>query len=227
MPKRNMSLEEMLFRGPPPPPQHLASVALPFVKQAKPRYKVFREDLERIQGDAVDAAKAGGIDMEDAKLIWLDVGEVVSLPLMERYFDKGEYELVARFLKHKMTYTPHAAWLTPRNRQAIDGLIGGGEAALAVGLLRHYLHHLHKHAQQVWRTAGRKRPANLRPVDEPIFDEYREEAIAKLPGILRITELEMAEIEPYISAHGSREDNRALEKLREEIAKVRKRFDLV
>ena len=169
----------------------------------------------------------GQISKEDAETIALDIGYVVSTPLVQRYIDAREFELVARYLKHRIMYN-RTGWLTERNRLALDGMIAGGETAMAVGLLREFLKKLYQHTQEQWRAAGRKAPrgeSDARTLE--ILATRRAEALRDLPGHLEIAEQEMAEIEAYLAEHGSREDNRALDRFRDEIAKVRKRFGLV
>lgn len=220
------SFERMLFEGPPPPPPHLVPLARQYVDRAKLAFKNFREDLERVERIAVGAMKQGEISKRDAQLMFLDTGDVLTLPLVQRYLERREFELVAKFLKYRIMYHP-TGWLTERNRLALDGMIAGGETALAVSLVREFLKKLHQHTQEKWRAAGRK------PTQYQIDNGYLEaherqvaEALAELPAHLEIAELEMAEIETYLGPHGSREDNRALEKFHADIAKVRSKYDI-
>lgn len=217
---------QMLFKGAPPAPQHVVDFAKRLVDRTQLKFRNFRVDQEDIEGMAIAAMKDGEIAKRDAQLIFLDTGYVVSKPLVQRYLDMREFELVARYLKHRIMYHP-TDWLNERNRLALDGMIAGGEAPMAVGLLREYLKKLRNHTQEKWRAASRKAPKGM--TDQNTLEAYevmREEALRELPAHLEIAELEMAEIENYLAEHGSREDNRALEKFREEIAKVRKRFNL-
>ncbi len=221
-----IQFEKMVFGRTPPPAPHLVRLGKQFTGRAKLKFKDFRVDKEDIQSTAVEAAKNGEISSEDAGMLFLDKGDVVSRPLVERYLERREFELIARFLKHRIMYHP-TGWLTERNRVALDGMIEGGETAMALGLLRDFLKKLYQHTQEKWRTSGRKTPKSLTdPEAIKTFDRMREQALHELPAHLEIAELEMAEIEVYLAQHGSREDNRALEKFRDEVAKVRKRFNL-
>lgn len=220
------AFEKLLFTGPPPAPPRVAQFAQQLADRAKLGFKEFRLDREKIEGMAVDAMNNGEISKSDAQLIFLDTGYVVSAPLVQRYLDAREFELVARYLKHRIMYHP-TDWLNARNRLALDGMIAGGEAAMAVGLLREYLKKLRNHTQEQWRAASRKAPKGM--TDQNTLDAYermQREALSALPGHLEIAELELAEIEAYLAEHGSREDNRALDKFREEIARTRARFSL-
>ena len=217
---------QMLFKGPGPPPPHLVKLGETLVGRAKLKLRDFRVDREDIECAAVAAAKNGELSQHDARLIFLDTGDVVSRPLVQRYLDAREFELIAKYLRYRIMYHP-TGWLTERNRLALDGMIAGGEAAMAVGLLREFLKKLHRHTQERWRAAGRKAPKGMAdPHSRDTYDKMRSDAIRELPGHLQIAELELAEIGQYLSEHGSREDNRAIEKFREEIAKVRQRFGI-
>lgn len=218
--------EKMIFEGPPPPPPHLVELGKRLVGRAKLKFKDFRVDRENIENAAVASAREGDISAKDAQLIFLDTGDVISQPLVERYLERREFALIAKYLKYRIMYQP-TGWLTPRNRMALDGMIAGGEPAMAIGLLREFLKKLYQHTQEKWRAAGRKPPKGMSHANTLAgFERSREQALQELPAHLEIAELEMAEIETYLLAHGSREDNRELEKFRDEIAKVRKRFNL-
>ena len=216
--------ERMLFEGPPPPPPHLLPIGRDIVKNCRLAFKNFREDLERAESAGMAAMRRGDITQRDAQLLFLDTGDVLSLPLAQRYLDQREYELLAKFLKYRIMYHP-TGWLTERNRMALDGMIAGGETALAAALLREFLKKLQQHTQEKWRAAGRK--ISQHQIDNG-YREKHEAILAKargeLPAHLAIAEYEMAEIESYLAVHGSREDNRAIEKFRADIAKIRKKY---
>lgn len=200
----------------PFPAPRLRELARSLVEGARLGFKDFRKDKERIESLVFAAINDGSLPEEEGKAVWPDTGDAITLPLVELYLAAREYELIANFLRHRIMYHP-TDWLTERNRLALDGMIAGGEAALAVGLLRTFLKKLRQHTQTKWRAAGSK-----------VADsEARAAALNALPAHLEIAELEMAEIESWLVDHGSREDNRALADFRTEIAKVRERFNLV
>lgn len=195
------------------PADRLAVVAQGFVGPAKLRFRNFREDLERVQQAAMEAMRNDQISKEDAEAIFMDDHHVVSLPLIQRYFEAQEFELVGRWLLSRMARVK-TSWMGQRNRIALDGMIAGGESALAVRLLRKYLSKLREHTQRQWRAAGASRPS--------LSESDRQ----SLSSHLEIAEMELSEIESYLSREGSREDNRAAEKFRAELDKVRQRFGL-
>ncbi|MBE5073734.1 hypothetical protein IM511_05400 [Erythrobacteraceae bacterium E2-1 Yellow Sea] len=217
--------ERMLFEGRPPPPPHLIELGRTLVGRAKLKFKDFRIDRENIECAAVASARNGELAAHDAEMIFSDRGDIVSYPLAQRYIEMREFELMARYLKTRLHYTGFTH-MTPRNRLIFDGMIAGGETSMAVVLLRKYLAKVREYAQNRWRNAGAKMRPDLPPEYRPQFEDMKAKEIRELPAQLDIAELEIAEIETYLAQHGSREDNRALEKFREEIAKVRKRFNL-
>lgn len=208
------------------PAPRLRKLARPLVESAKLGFKDFRKDKERIETLVFGAINDGSLPEEEGKAIWLDFGDAITLPLVERYLAQAEFELVANFLRHRIAYHP-TDWLTERNRLALDGMIAGGEAALAISLLRTFLKKLRQHTQKQWRAAGRKIDPKITDANaRSAMEQARAAALLGLPAHLEIAELEMAEIESWLVDHGSREDNRALAAFRTEIAKVRERFNL-
>ncbi|TNE45761.1 MAG: hypothetical protein EP341_10465 [Sphingomonadales bacterium] len=219
------SFEKMVFSAPAPASPQLAKLVEQYVGRAKLKFRDFRVDRENIEHALVKAARNGDLSQEDAAKIFLDAGDMVSLPLAQRYIEMREFELMAKYLRTRLHYHGQSR-LTARNRLMLDGMISGGEPAMAAALLRKYLAKVREHAQNRWRGAAAK-PHKELPIElRPQFEEQKARELRDLPAHLEIAELELAEIEIYIAAHGSREDNRAIEKFREEIAKVRKRFNL-
>ena len=218
-------LKDILTNHAPAPPATM-ELARGLVDRAVLKFKDFRVDRENIENNAVRASREEGhISPKQARDIFMDKGDCISLPLVQRYLDMREFELIAKYLRTRLYYHGFTR-MTPRNRLAFDGMIAGGEAAMAVGLLRLYLKKVHQAAQRAWREAGKKMPGNLPAEYHDQFLRQVTDAVAELPGKLQIAEYEVAEIEPYIAAHGSREDNRAIAKFREDIAKVRTRFNI-
>jgi hypothetical protein len=218
-------LEIPTYRGPGPASPHVAPIAKRFVSAARLRYKNLRVDMETVGQDAVEAARRGEIELDEAKQIFLDQSNIVSLPLVRLYLKEREYELVSRWLMTGLSYAS-TSWLSERNRLALQGMIDGGERALAAGLLRKYLKMVHRHTQERWRRVSRK-------IEPGLPKSHRESALFRqakakreLPANLEIAELELAEIEVILKECGSREDMRALKKFHQEIAKVRKRFNI-
>ncbi len=219
------SLEWLMFEGAPPPPPHLVQFAEELVGRAKLKLRNFRVDLEAIQSAAVNSASAGDIALEDAQMLFLDHGEVVSRPLVRRYIEACEAELVARWLMSRGGFH-FTDWATERNLAALGGMVALGEAALAVRVVRKHLEKTQSHARKRWQAVGRKRPDNLPPEIAERYAEQMARAAYELPGEIDAARIEIAEIEHYVRAHGSYEDNRAVDAMIAELDKARKRFNI-
>lgn len=219
------SLEWLMFEGAPPPPPHLVQWAEDLVGRARLRLKNFRVDLEAIQSTAMDAGTEGEIAMADAQMLFLDHGELVSRPLVRRYIEACEAELVARWLMSRGGFH-FTDWATPRNLAALDGMVALGEQALAVRVVRKHLEKTQARAKQKWLMVGRKRPANMSADIAERYDEAVAKAAYELPGEIDAARMEIAELEHYVRAHGSHEDNRAVDAMIGELEKARKRFNI-
>lgn len=206
---------------------HLVAFARKTVERATLKFQDFRKDKEAIGSAIFKVIEDGELTKEESALIWLDTSNAITFPLAKRYVEMREFELIANFLRSRLHYNG-STQLTPRNRFIFDAMIAGEETALAVSLLRIYLKQLRRFTQNFWRVAGK---TSISGIEDAVVLEQevsrRDEALKNLPGQLDIAELELAEIETYLASQGSREDNRALQKFRDEIARVRKRFNLV
>jgi hypothetical protein len=203
------ALEPYLFGKAPPPAPRLVALGERFVAEAKPRFRNFRVDLEKIEGVAAAAGRDGAIDAEDARALLLDHGDVVSLPLVRRYIEACETELVARWLMSRPSFH-FAGWASVRNLTALDGMVAAGEPALAVRLVRKHLEKTHARARGLWRSATRE-PKVIPPEYRERYEARRARALWELPGEIETARLELAELEAVVRAHGSPEDNRALD----------------
>lgn len=216
-------IERFLFDDAPPPPPHLAPLGERFVAEGTPRFRNFRIDLEAVQSAALNAAKRGEIDRDDALQIFVDHGDTVSLPLVRRYVEACETELVARWLMALGSFH-FPGWATPRNRIALEGMIAAGEEALAVRVVRKHLEKTHKRAKSRWVAVGRKRPVRIPAEHLERYDAEMSKARWELPGELETARLEIAELEDVVRLHGSPEDNRAVDAMLAELEKARARF---
>lgn len=215
--------ERMVFKGMEPPPPHLAALGQRFVDEAKPRFKNFRVDLEKIQSAAMAEGKAGKIAIGDARQLFLDNGETTSLPLVRCYVAACETELVARWLAALPSFH-FAGWAIPRNIVALDGMVAAGEGALAVRTVRAHLKKVFDRAQAKWRLVARKRPGNLTPELSETYEANMAKSQWELPGEIEEARLEVADLERYVRDHGSHEDNRAIDTMLVELEKARGKF---
>jgi len=227
-PDRPLSdLEKRLFGGEQPPPvsTKLAEFAQDMVARATLRFKGFRQDYERISNAATAQWKDGQITRAEAQRVFLDDGHIISAPLVRRYLEARESRKVADWLRSREEMH-FVGWLSERNRMALDGMVEHGEAPTAVALILAHLKKVMAAAKDHWRSAGQKMPKDLPSEHHDSFMNSVAEERRLLPGRLSETALEIAELEPWIADHGSREDQRMLVSWREELAKVRARFGI-
>lgn len=215
--------ERLLFEDAPPPPPHLAALGESFVARAKPRFRNFRVDLEAIEVAASKAGRAGEISPDDGAQLFLDRGDSLSLPLVRRYIEACETELVARWLRALPSFH-FTGWATVRNLTALDGMVAAGEPALAVRVVRKHLEKTFARARDCWRLVARKRPAGLADEAAERFDRAIAKARWELPGQIEGARIEIAELAAYVRDHGSLEDNRAIDTMLADLEKVRARF---
>jgi hypothetical protein len=215
--------ERLLFEDAPPPPPHLADLGQRFVDAARPRFRNFRVDLEAIAVVASKAGRAGEIPTVDAAQLFLDRGDSLSLPLVRRYVEARETELVARWLTALGSFH-FTGWTTVRNLAALDGMVAAGEAALAVAVVRKHLEKTQRRARERWRMAARKIPDDLPPDRLARYQEDLAKVRWELPGEIEAARIEIAELESYVRDHGSPEDNRAIDAMLADLEKARARF---
>lgn len=227
-PERPLSdLEKRVFGlvQPPPVPAELAQFVHDQVARATLRFKGFRQDYERVSNAATAQWKDGQITQAEAQRVFLDDGHIVSAPLIARYLAARECRQIADWLRARPEFH-FPGWLSERNRMALDGMVEHGEAGSAVQLILAHLKKVIARARDQWRAAGRKIPKGI----SPELHERLATAIAldlqRLPGSLGEAQLELAELEPWITAHGSREDQRSFAAWLEEVRAVRVRFGL-
>lgn len=213
-------LEMRLFGGDTSPSsQGLADLARPFVDRTKLTCKLFRRDYEKIGSLIAKAYKDGQLTQQHATDLYLDIGHVVSTPLIERYLAARECGKIADWLRSRDNFC-QTEWLNPRNRLALDGFVTLGEGALAVQLLRQHLHRMMIQTRATWRYAAQAIKERARGAEIPPGRDI----VAELPAELDLALLELAECEPYIIAHGAKSDRDALADMREEISRARKRY---
>jgi hypothetical protein len=207
-----------LDRSPPPP--HLDALGRDMVERTKLTFKLFRRDFEAVGSVASAAFVAGEITRQDASDLFVDLGHAISLPLTERYLAQGACARLADWLRARPSFAD-LDWLAPRNRMAIEGLVAQGEAALAVQLLRQHLHKAMAAARARWRYAG----AALKAIaaGKPVPPDAQDMA-ERIPADMDLMLLEIAECEPWITAHGAPSDAQALADMREDIARARRRI---
>jgi hypothetical protein len=211
-----------LFEDAPPPPPHLAALARPFVDRAVLKFKNFRVDLEKVQGAAVKAMQDGLVSKDDATLIWLDVGNVTSVPLVHRYCDARHHDLVAAWIRAREAF-PCAGWLKGYVQVALDRFVADGVGEQAASLALAHAERAMKSLRLDWKERRRGIPKKLPPETQEVMRGMQRALIARIPLRNADMLLELGELLPYL-AHGTREERAALAALAEEVKADQERF---
>lgn len=227
-PARPLSyIERRLLGGEQPPPVDAAlrAVAEEAVNRAALRFKGFRQDFERISNATTSQWKDGRITREDASRLFLDDDHIISGPLVRRYLAAREFKQIADWLRAR-SEIHFTGWLSERNRLALDGMAQHGEGAMAVQLIMLHLRKIMARAKDLSRAAHRKIPSDCPPDLRAALEQAAATARHGLPGGLGEAELEIAELESWIDGYGSREDRRVVAGWREELNRMRDRFNI-
>ena len=215
-------LGRYLFENGPPAPPHLAGLAAPFVARARLAFKDFRKDYERIGGAVVKAKTAGAISPDDATLIWFDVGQVLSRPLVERYCEARAFAPVDRWIRAREGFSC-TEWLGGYVLLALERFVAAGEGPRAAALVLAHAERAMRSLRQDWKERRRKLPAALAPGPRDAAVSMQRALVARIP--LRNADMlnELAELEPW-TKHGIEGEAEALSRLRAEILADQERF---
>ena len=211
-----------LFEDAPPAPAHLAALARPFVDRAKLNYRNFRVELERIGGLAVKAMSDGLLGKEDATLIWLDVGDVLSTPLIARYCDARQYEPMLAWLRARPGFQC-TGWVRGYALSAMERLVADGQGARAASLALAHVERTMKSLRLDWKERRRGIPKKLAPDAQAALRSTQAALIARIPVRNAEMLMEIGEMLPYL-AHGTAEERVALEAFRREVLADQERF---
>lgn len=199
------ALEGLVALSKMPVPPELPAIARPLADRAVLKLRNFREDLERIQSSAIRAKDDGTLSGLHATMIWVDHGDVVSLPLIERYVAARKFAELAAWLRSRDAIQM-MDWPDPRARAALDAMVAHGEGALAASLCRHHIDRMIRKLRQDWKERRRGQPKKLSEEIRAAIRATQAAIVAHIPT--RNTELllDIAAVEPIVAAHGSAED---------------------
>ena len=185
-------------------------------------YRNFRVEFERIGGLAVKAMSDGLIGKDDATLIWLDVGDVLSVPLIARYCDARQYDPVVTWLRARPGFQC-VAWLRGYVLSAMERLVADGEGARAASLALAHVERAMKSLRLDWKERRRGIPKKLAPEAQAALRSTQAALIARIPVRNAEMLMEIGEMMPYL-AHGTAEERATLEALRREVLADQERF---
>ena len=192
------------------------------VTAAKPRFKDFRVDFEKISNAASKAAREGreGLVFDDAMAMFSDGDWDLRIPLQHRFAAEGALDQVAHYhaKRFKLYIGRNEPWPDEPASDALEMFAKHGRADLGVDLVRTYVEMQHKRLKRDYSARSPRKPRVERP-------EGVQQAIAGITKVIAdsIPELkadllkDMDSLAPYVAAHGNLDDRNWFESIRREI----------
>ena len=192
------------------------------VAAAKPRFKDFRVDFEKISNEASRAAREGreGMTFDDAVAMFTDVDWDLRIPLQYRYASEGALEQVAHYhaKRFKLYIGRSTPWPDEPADDALLMFVGKGRADLGIQLVRTYVDMQHNRLKRDYSARNPRKPRAERP-------EGVQQAIAGITKVIAdaIPEAkadllkDMDSLAPYVAAHGDMDDRKWFGAIRREI----------
>ena len=192
------------------------------VAEAKPRFKDFRVDFEKISNAASKAAREGreGLTFDDAFALFSDVDWDLRIPLQHRYAAEGALEQVAHYhaKRFKLYIGRNEPWPDEPAIDALQIFVDHGRADLGVQLVRTYIDMQHKRLK---RDYGSRNPGKPR-VER---DEGAQRAIGAINRVIaaaipeRKAELlsDIETVAAFVDEHGDEEARSWFDGVRREI----------
>ena len=192
------------------------------VAMAKPKFKDFRVDFEKISNAASAAAREGrhGLRPADALGMFTDIAWNLRIPLQRRYAAEDRLELVAHYhaKRFKLYLGRNEPWPDAPAKETLELFVAHGRADLGIQLIRAYVDMQHVRVKRDY--SSRKSRGSRKKRSEGV-----ERCIAGMNNVIaasipdRKAELlkDIESIAPYVSTHGAEEDQAWLENVRREI----------
>lgn len=172
------------------------------VAAARPGWKDFKKDIERLGDALIAACKSGEISKDLAQRIHLDVDNALSAPLQRRYIAQGAFDPLIAFHRKRAGFQL-PGWPDECAEVTLQALVEHGRAADAVALVREHfdrrLKHLRKHVQTRYRRGPRRQmdeqmKAALESLSQAVVDDIPAEKAELLRDLQRLA--------PLLEEHG-------------------------
>jgi len=200
----------------------LRSSAEQLVAMAKPRFKDFRVDFEKISTAASAAARENrlGLTPADAMGMFTDVDWNLRIPLQRRYAAEGRLDLVAHYhvKRFKLYLGRNEPWPDASARETLDLFVAEGCADLGLQLIRTYVEMQHARLKKDYSSRNPRGSRKARSEDVEKCIAGMNKAIAA--GIADAKACLLRDIESvasYVGTHGTKADIAWLENARREI----------
>jgi hypothetical protein len=200
----------------------LRSSAEQLVALAKPRFKDFRADFEKISNAASAAARESrhGLTPADALGMFTDKDWNLRIPLQRRYAAEGRLELVAHYHAKlfKLYLGRNEPWPDDPARETLELFAASGRADLGVQLVRTYVDMQHARLKKEYssRNPRGSRKARSEGVEKCIAGMNKAIA-AGIPDSKADLLKDIDSISSYVGTHGAEADLAWLENVRREI----------
>lgn len=190
------------------------------VAAAKPKFKDFRVDFEKISNGAGRLVERGEITLDERRTMFLDLDWDIRIPLQRRYVEAGAFDAIVKYhaVRFKNYMGRNSAWPDEGAQAALDLFAEFGRPEIGVVLVRSYADMQHKRLKRDYSKRNPRGPR--KDLDEGVKKAIGaiEKAIAgAIPDRKRDLLRDLDGVAPYIEAYGSEEDRDWLEAIRREI----------
>ena len=192
------------------------------VAAAKPRYKDFRVDFEKISTAASKAAREArnGLDPASALGWFNDVDWHLRTPLQRRYAAEGAFEVIAHYhaKRFKLLLGRNEPWPDAPCEDAMRLFAAHDRADIGVALIRGYVDMQHKRLKSDFSTRN-PRPSRKQRSEgvECAIANIGKMIAAAIPDQKADLLRNMDSVAPYLATHASAEDNDWFEQVQREI----------
>ena len=192
------------------------------VANAKPRFKDFRVDFEKISNAACTAAREGrdGLDPVTANSWFHDFNRHLRLPLQRHYAEQGAWDAIVKYhsIRFKNYMGRDTPWPDPPAQATLDLFAERARADLGVDLVRTYID---MQLKRLRKDLPKRNPrAPRKDLDEGVKQVIGvlDKVIAgAIPDRKRELMRDLETVEPYITAHGGNDDRGWLGAARREL----------
>lgn len=198
----------------------------PFAEQlvamAKPKFKDFRVDFEKISNAASKAAREGryGLTPADALGMFTDIDWNLRIPLQRLYAAEGRLDAVAHYhaKQFKLYLGRNQAWPDHPAMDTLELFVTNGRADLGVLLIRTYVDMQHARLKKDYSSRNPRGSRKARPQGvETCIATINKAIAAAIPDRKADLLKDIETVASYVGAHGTEADLEWLESVRREV----------
>jgi hypothetical protein len=187
----------------------LAALGERFVAAASPRFKDFRVDFEKVSNAASQTLRLEEGDLERATAMFFDTDWALRLALQRRYAAEGAWEPVLKYHLTRVSryWSGTHPWPDAAAQDTLDLFATHGRADLGLTLVRGYVDVMLKRLRRDLSKRNPRGPG--KQYDEAtrrILSAMDAAVAAHIPESKRNLLRDLEAVEPYVTAHGTRDD---------------------